>query len=87
MQDALGTYINVGDVVLFPGGNARYGGLKMMVGVVQKMTAKRVSLKVDTLPSEGKDAKTTAKTGAKIMVVKDPAVVNHPHVKALKGAT
>ena len=57
MNDMLGNPIAVGDVVLYPGGNARYGGLKMMVGIVIKMTAKRVTLTTGPLVPDGKPFK------------------------------
>lgn len=84
MNDMLGNPISVGDVVLFPGGNARFGGLKMVVGVVVRMTAKRCTLLISMLPGDGKAIKHTSKTGAKVLLCNDKAVLNSPEVKALR---
>ena len=84
MNDMLGTPITIGDVVLYPGGNARYGGLKLMVGVVKRLTPKRVSLVTGSLTPDGKVHTFTNKTGAKILVCKDPAVLNSPQVQAIR---
>jgi hypothetical protein len=67
MIDILGAEINVGDLVIYPGGNARYGGLKLIVGLVTKLTEKRVTLNTSPLVYDGKPFKTTSKTGAKIL--------------------
>jgi|15BtaG_2_1085339.scaffolds.fasta_scaffold00211_17 hypothetical protein len=84
MTDMLGNQIAIGDLVLYPGGNARYGGLKMICGVVSKMTAKRVSLLGGPLVADGKPFKTTNKTGAKILVCKELTVLNSNVVVAIK---
>ena len=87
MKDMLGTDIQVDDVVLFPGGNARYGGLNITVGVVKKMTAKRLSLITGNLVPDGKKYKATNKTGAKVLVCTDPQVLASDQVQALRVLT
>jgi hypothetical protein len=84
MNDMLDNPIEVGDVVLFPGGNARYGGLKMVVGIVVKMTAKRCTLLTSHIPDDGKANKTTNKTGVKVLLCNDPAVLSSSEVSALR---
>ena len=84
MNDMLGSPISVGDVVLFPGGNARYGGLKMVVGVGGRMTAKRCTLLTSMLPDDGKANKSTNKTGAKVLLCNDKAILDSSEVKALR---
>ena len=84
MNDMLGTTIQVGDVVLYPGGNARYGGLKMIVGVVVKMTPKRISLLGGPLIDDGKPLKTTSKTGAKVLLCFDEDIKRSKRIKAIE---
>ena len=67
MKDMIGQEINLNDLVIYPGGNARYGGLKLIVGLVTKLTEKRVTLTSTSLVYDGKPFKTTSKTGAKIL--------------------
>ena len=42
MKDMLGQKISSGDFFLIPGGNVRYGGLVLEVGIVLSMTEKRL---------------------------------------------
>lgn len=42
MKDMFGENLSVGDFFMIPGGNVRYGGLVLEVGVVLSMTEKRV---------------------------------------------
>lgn len=42
MKDMLDQEINPGDLFLMPGGNARFGGLVLEVGIVLSMTDKRL---------------------------------------------
>jgi hypothetical protein len=67
MLDMIGQEIKLDDLVLYPGGNARYGGLKLTIGLVTKLTEKRVTLNTSPLVYDGKPFKTTSKTGAKIL--------------------
>lgn len=85
MNDMLGTTITVGDVVLYPGGSARYGGLKLIVGVVVKMTAKRMTLLGGPLVRDAKEFKTTSKTGAKVLLVSHNNIMISETVKAIKA--
>lgn len=70
MKDMKNVPISIGDTVVFPDGNARYGGLYLRAGVVEKLTEKRVTVKSVKLP-DGDKPKTTAKTGAKLLVLPD----------------
>tara|TARA_R100001463_G_scaffold122566_4_gene179058 strand:- start:391 stop:663 length:273 start_codon:yes stop_codon:yes gene_type:complete len=83
MTDMLGAEINVGDVVIYPGGNARYGGLKLIVGVVSKMTPKRATIAYCNIDSDGSSVKTSSKTGAKVLVVADKSVTESEAVKGI----
>lgn len=67
MNDMVGKEINENDIVLFPGGNARYGGLKMMVGLVTKITPKRIKLLTAPLVYDEKDFKFSNKTSVKVL--------------------
>jgi hypothetical protein len=87
MNDMLGNRIQVGDIVLYPGGNARYGGLKMIVGLVLRMTDKRMTLRTGPLVPDGKDFKTTSKTGAKILLTTDLAHTDSAVIKAMIALT
>jgi len=84
LKDMLNADIAIGDVVLFPGGNARYGGLKMQVGLVVKLTPKRVGIATGALVSDGKKLKTSSKTGKTMLVCTDPKVLACEQVQALK---
>ena len=55
------------DFVLYPGGNARYGGLKLMLGIIVKITPKRVSLLTMSVIPDGKPIKATTKSGHKVL--------------------
>jgi hypothetical protein len=67
MLDMIGNEINVGDFVLFPDGNPRYGGLKLTLGKVTKMTPKRISLMTTSLVYDDKPCKGTTKSGHKVL--------------------
>jgi hypothetical protein len=81
--DMLGNEISEGDIVLYPGGNARYGGLKLIVGLVIKKTPKRISLIAGSLTPDGKAFKSIAKTGAKVLRCEDPQILQSETVKLL----
>ncbi len=83
MTDMLGAEINIGDVVIYPGGNARYGGLKLIVGVVSKMTPKRATIAYCNMDSDGSSVKTASKTGAKILVANYKFVTESEAVKGI----
>ncbi len=80
----IGNQISEGDVVLYPGGNARYGGLKLIAGLVLKKTPKRISLIAGPLDYDGKPFKTTAKTGVKVLRCQDPSILQSQTVKLLQ---
>ena len=67
MQDMNGKEIKIGDYVIFPGGNARYGGLKLIIGLVTKITPKRVTLLTAPLIYDEKPPKLTTKSGHKVL--------------------
>ena len=67
MLDMIGKTITEGDSVMYVGGNARYGGLKFIVGVVTRMTPKRISLMTAPLIDDGKLPKIVAKTSHKVL--------------------
>lgn len=83
MKDQLGHDISVGDVVVYPGGNARYGGLNLMVGVVRKLTECRASLVAGPLASDGKAFKKVSKSGAKLLLCRDEHVTKSDVVKSI----
>ena len=83
MQDQLGNTVQVGDTVLYPGGSARFGGLKLMVGVVVKMTPTRLSLLTCAITSDGSNVTQTAKTSAKVLRCEDPKIAACPAIQAL----
>lgn len=84
MLDMIGQEINLGDTVMYPGGNARYGGLKLIVGVVVKMTPKRISLLISNFPFDEKAIKATTKTGKKVLKVDSTSILNSTAVANLK---
>ena len=69
MKDMIGQEINLDDLVVYPGGNARYGGLKLIVGLVTKLTEKRITLITGPMVYDGKPLKTTSKTGPKVLKI------------------
>ncbi len=42
MKDMIGQDLTPGDYFIMPGGNARYGGLILEVGIIISMTEKRI---------------------------------------------
>ena len=85
--DMIGNEISIGDIVLYPGGNARYGGLKLIVGIVIKKTPKRISLLGGSLTPDGKAFKNTAKTGVKVLRCEDPEILRSEIVQLLYSDT
>ena len=41
MEDMIGQSLSVDDVVIWPDGNARYGGLKIRIGIIVRLTGGR----------------------------------------------
>ena len=64
MKDMLGQNLNPGDIFLMPGGNARYGGLVLEIGIILSMTKKR--LKTLTTRFDKIKLKPTTKTSTKV---------------------
>ena len=67
MLDMIGQEVQPGDYFLTPGGNARYGGLILEVGIVLSMTDKR--LKVAISKFDKATLRRTTKTSTKILLV------------------
>ena len=63
MKDMLGQNLSPGDMFLMPGGNARYGGLILEVGIILSMTEKR--LKTLTTKFDKVKLRPTTKTSTK----------------------
>ena len=75
MKDMLGQNLNPGDLFLMPGGNARFGGLILEVGIILSMTDKRLK----TLVTRFDKIKTRncSKTPQKVLKVNfDPPLLN-----------
>ena len=63
----IGQELDIGDIVIYPDGNPRYGGLKFTIGIVTKMTEKRVTLASTDLVYKDKPIKTISKTPVKLL--------------------
>lgn len=68
--DMLGKSIDIGDLFVIPDGNARYGGLKIYIGLVISRTEKTMTTELFELPS-GKPKGTKRKTPSKVLKI-DP---------------
>ena len=64
MKDMLGQEINAGDFFLIPGGNVRFGGLVLEIGVVVSMTEKRLKTLITRFDKI--KIKPTTKTSTKV---------------------
>ncbi len=64
MEDMLGQTISTGDFFLIPGGNVRYGGLVLEVGIVLSMTEKRLKTLITRFDKI--KLKPTTKTSTKV---------------------
>jgi hypothetical protein len=64
MKDMLGQNLNPGDMFLMPGGNPRYGGLILEIGIILSMTEKR--LKTLTTRFDKVKLRPTTKTSTKV---------------------
>ena len=64
MKDMLGQKISSGDFFLIPGGNVRYGGLVLEVGIVLSMTEKRLKTLITRFDKI--KLKPTTKTSTKV---------------------
>ena len=84
MTDLLGRPFEVGDVVIYAGGNARYGGLKLIVGVVTKMTAARLKVLTTSLKPDDKKSKLVTTSGSKMLLCYDAEVLQSEAVRELK---
>tara|TARA_B100000945_G_C20163181_1_gene494134 strand:- start:332 stop:616 length:285 start_codon:yes stop_codon:yes gene_type:complete len=67
MRDIINQIVSPGDFFLIPGGNARYGGLTIEVGVVLSMTEKR--LKTLIIRFDKTKLKPITKTPKKILKI------------------
>lgn len=85
MTDMFNQDVSIGDVVIFAGGNARYGGLKLMLGLVIGMTAKRIKILYGPAIADDKPFKTSNVTGKKLYVTLPNPVIG-PQIQALKEA-
>ncbi len=64
MKDMIGQPLKPGDMFLMPGGNPRYGGLILEIGIILSMTEKR--LKTITTKLSKIQLKRTTKTPSKV---------------------
>jgi|SaaInlStandDraft_6_1057023.scaffolds.fasta_scaffold48348_4 hypothetical protein len=84
MKDMLGASINPGDFFIIPGGNVRYGGLVLEVGIVLSMTEKRLKTLITRFDKI--KAKPTNKTSKKVLKVSpNEPFMNQPAVIHLQG--
>jgi hypothetical protein len=96
MKDMLGQELNPGDYFLIPGGNVRYGGLVLEVGVILAMTEKRlktlitrfdkIKLKPTTKTSTKVFKLPTNSTFVKSNTTKDHFFFGNPAIIALQEA-
>jgi len=82
MVDKLGNPVHQGDIVLFPGGNARYGGIKIMVGKVVSATPKMVTLLYGDIGGD-KKLKTCRKRPAGLLVIQDPRILKCERIQQI----
>ena len=71
MQDMLGESISAGDLFLIPGGNARFGGLVIEVGIVLSTTQKMLKTYVSRFDKI--KCKPINKTPRKVLKVTNPS--------------
>jgi hypothetical protein len=84
MKDMLGQDLNPGDMFLMPGGNARYGGLVLEIGIILSMTEKR--LKSLTTRFDKIKVKPTTKTPIKVFKLQiDQELYVHENFGNLKN--
>lgn len=74
--DMFGNPISIGDIFIIPDGNARYGGLKLYVGIIISQTEKTVSTEVFELPS-GKPKGIKRKTPSKLLKIDPNFYINN----------
>ena len=96
MKDMLGQELNPGDYFLIPGGNVRYGGLVLEVGVILSMTEKRLKTLITRFDKIKPKATTKTSTKvfklpansafAKINTSKDHFFFGNPAILALQEA-
>ena len=67
MKDMLGQTISPGDFFLIPGGNVRYGGLVLEIGIVLSMTEKRIKTLITRF--DKLKLKPTTKTPTKVFKI------------------
>ena len=64
MKDMLGQELKPGDFFLIPGGNVRYGGLVLEIGIILSMTEKRLKTMITRFDKI--KLKPTTKTSTKV---------------------
>ena len=67
MKDNINQEINIGDYFIIPGGNIRYGGLVLELGIVLDKTEKRLKTLITRFDKV--KLKPTTKSPKKIMVI------------------
>jgi len=84
MKDSLGRTISIGDIFLIPGGNPRYGGLHLEIGIIEAITEKRIKTIVTKLAGDKHAFKKSSRTSTKILVIDDPILSSLDVVNTLK---
>tara|TARA_Y100000034_G_C6822199_1_gene370409 strand:- start:21 stop:323 length:303 start_codon:yes stop_codon:yes gene_type:complete len=74
MKDMLGRTIGPGDFFLIPGGNVRYGGLVLEIGIVLSMTEKRIKTLITRFDKI--KLKPTTKTPTKVFKISSADIDN-----------
>jgi hypothetical protein len=75
MRDMLERIISPGDFFLIPGGNVRYGGLVLEIGIVLSMTEKRIKTLITRFDKV--KLKPTTKTSAKVFKINPAEIINN----------
>lgn len=83
MLDMIGQNLDPGDLFLIPGGNPRFGGLILEIGIILSKTEKR--LKTLTTKFDKINLKSATKTSAKVLKIHlNETLINHPAVLTLR---
>lgn len=75
MKDMLERTIGPGDFFLIPGGNVRYGGLVLEIGIVLSMTEKRLKTLITRFDKV--KLKPTTKTSTKVFKVSPAEIIDN----------
>ena len=84
MRDMLERTISPGDFFLIPGGNVRYGGLVLEVGIVLATTEKRIKTLITRFDKI--KLKPTTKTPTKVFKILPPDLAKNEALISLKTA-